>query len=333
LGEEPFVSVIIPAHNASPYLESCLTAVVASSYPSFEVIVVDDASTDNTAEIARKYGADVLRLNQKSGPAAARNYGEQKAKGDILFFIDSDILVQRGTIARVTTNFLENPDIAAVFGTYDDSPAEKNFISQYKNLFHHFIHQQSSSEAATFWAGCGAIRKEVFKRMGGFDRRRYLISSIEDIELGYRMKKEGYRILLDKDLQVKHLKKWKFISFLNADILYRAVPWSNLILESGKTVNDLNLKISYRLSAGLVGLLAGILPFSILEPRLFYGISILLVIIFALNYKLYYFFLKRRGIRFAVLSLPLHLLYYFYSGVTFLSCWFMHIYFRGKSPK
>ena len=77
------------------------------------------------------------------------------------------------TLASVAEDFTENPDIAAVFGSYDDEPAEKNFLSQYKNLVHHYVHQQSSSEAVTFWAGCGAIRKEIFFSVGGFDGKKY----------------------------------------------------------------------------------------------------------------------------------------------------------------
>jgi GT2 family glycosyltransferase len=84
-----------------------------------------------------------------------------------------------------------------VFDSYDDETGEKNFISQYKNLFHHFVHQQSNTEAVTFWAGCGAIRQEIFDKVGGFDTARYARPSIEDIELGYWMRRMGYRLMLD----------------------------------------------------------------------------------------------------------------------------------------
>jgi glycosyltransferase involved in cell wall biosynthesis len=186
MNTQPFVSVVTPVYNGSKYLGKCLDAVSASSYRSFEMIVVDDGSTDNSAEIARKKGATVLQLPQQSGPATARNYAAKKARGDILFFVDADVLVQKGTIARMVKDFNENPDIAAVFGSYDDKPAEENFLSQYKNLSHHFVHQQSDKEAVTFWAGCGAIRKEVFYKMGarhGYDQKRYPEPSVEDIEL------------------------------------------------------------------------------------------------------------------------------------------------------
>lgn len=327
----PFVSVIIPAHNSTRHIERCVTSALASSYSSYEVIVVDDSSRDNTAEIAGKHGVTVLKLPHQSGPSAARNHAASKAKGDILFFIDSDIQIYSETVAHVADVLEKNPDISAVFGSYDDSPSERNFISQYKNLYHHFVHQHSSSEAMTFWAGCGAIRKEVFEEMGGFDHARFSRPSIEDIEMGFRMKKKGHRIFLDKDLQVKHLKEWRLKSFLHAEIFHRAVPWSNLILESGEMINDLNLKISQRVSAGLAGLSVLLLPLVIFNPVLIYGILFFLSGILILNYQLYSFFLNRRGITFTVLSFLMQILYYLYSSVTFAVCWGRHKLLKEKA--
>ncbi|MFX0204005.1 MAG: glycosyltransferase, partial [Candidatus Hodarchaeota archaeon] len=197
----PFVSVIIPAHNAGQHLDQCLRTISKASYTLYEVIVVDDGSKDDSAEIARRNGAKVLKLSSQLGPAAARNYGSKEAKGDILLFVDADVLIRKETIGRTVSDFNQHPEIAALFGSYDDSPTAKNFISQYKNLQHHFVHQHSNRDAVTFWAGCGAIRRKVFHDLGGFDQNRYPKPSIEDIELGYRMKRAGHRILLDKDLQ------------------------------------------------------------------------------------------------------------------------------------
>jgi glycosyltransferase involved in cell wall biosynthesis len=328
----PFVSVIIPVHNAGQHLEQCLRTISTASYTFYEVIVVDDGSKDDSAEIARKNGAKVLKLSSQLGPAAARNYGSREAKGDILFFVDSDVLIAQETIARVAANIDQNPEIAAVFGSYDDSPTAKNFISQYKNLQHHFVHQHSSRDAVTFWAGCGAIRRKVFHELGGFDQNRYPKSSIEDIELGYRMKRAGHRILLDKDLQVKHLKQWKFGSLLRADIFHRAVPWSKLILETQDMISDLNVQKSDKISAGLVGLSVIILPFTLFKPQLLYLVLVFLAGIFILNYRFYRFLSERKRLGFVILTFPMHLLYYFYSGITFVLCWALLSIFQKKKP-
>lgn len=325
-----FISVIIPVYNGSKFLKRCLDALRQSAYQSYEIILVDDASTDHSAAIGRAGGAKVLQLSKQSGPAAARNYGAQQARGDVLFFVDADVLVQPESLTRIATDFTENPDVTAVFGSYDLEPAEKNFLSQYKNLSHHFVHQQSSEEATTFWAGCGAVRREEFIEVGGFDQKLYCKPCIEDIELGYRLRRKGYHILLDKNLQVKHLKLWKLGSLLRADIMYRAIPWSMLILKSKGMINDLNLQTSDRLSAGAVGLLVPLLLFSILQPRTLYVVAILVALVIALNYKQYAFFLRLKGFAFTLRVLPMHLLYFLYSGTTFTLCWMVHTISRKK---
>jgi glycosyltransferase involved in cell wall biosynthesis len=319
--KQPFISVIVPVYNGGKFLAVCLAALKTTSYPAYEVIVVDDCSTDNSAEISRAMGAKVLSMPRQSGPAGARNQGSREAKGEILFFVDADVVVKPDTLARVAYDLTENPNVAAVFGSYDDEPAEKNFISQYKNLFHHFVHQQSNTEAVSFWAGCGAIRREIFQKVGGFDMVRYARPSIEDIELGYRMRRMGYRLMLDKQLQGKHLKQWKLKSLLHADIFCRAVPWSMLILESKGMVNDLNLQTADRIAAGTVGLAVAIIPFVIVKPHLLWLVLFLLALVLVLNHKLYRFFLQRRGLKFAMRVFPLHLLYYLYCGITFVLCW------------
>ena len=328
--DQPFISVIIPVYNGGRYIERCLDALISSIYPAFEILVIDDHSTDDTVKIARQKGVNVLQLTEQQGPAAARNFGAQYARGEIVFFVDSDVIVRRDTIALVAGNFRQNPEIVAVFGSYDDEPQEENFISQYRNLFHHFHHQHSYTDAFTFWAGCGAIRKKVFEEMGGFNQERYTKPSIEDIELGYRIHNKGYRILLDKDLQVKHLKQWKFLSMLRTDIFQRAIPWSRLILETKFMPMGLNLQMAHKYSSISVALMILAIPFLFLGHTKFYNIpvvpaaglflSILFVSFLILNRKLYSFYARRKGLRFTVQVIPLHILYYLYSGLSFIFC-------------
>ncbi len=321
---KPLVSVIVPVYNGSNFLNKCLDALFTSNYSSFEVIVVDDGSTDDSAAISLTKGATVLHTPRQSGPAAARNFGAKKVAGDILLFVDADVVVKSDTISKVAARFEEQPEIAALFGSYDDEPAEKNFLSQYKNLCHHFVHQHSNSEASTFWAGLGAIRREVFLAVGGFDSHRFAIPSIEDIELGIRLRETGHRILLDKDIQAKHLKKWETVSLLRTDIFCRAVPWSKLLLTSQPIINDLNLKTADRLSAVLVGLSIALLPFVILQPYLLAVVAVFLLAILWLNRELFQFFLKTKGLLFTIGAFPWQLLYFFYSGTTFVVCWFRY---------
>ena len=321
MDKELFVSLVIPVHNGSQYLEKCLSSVESSLYQAYEVIIVDDGSTDDSVEIANRHGAKVLKLGEKAGPAGARNFGARAAKGDILFFIDCDIVIKKETITQIVEDFNEKTDVVALFGSYDDSPEEQNFFSQYMNLRHHFIHQESNSEAVTFWSGCGAIRSDIFRLLDGFDENKYARPCIEDIEMGFRLKKMGYRILLDKRLQVKHLKKWTLRSVIRTDILDRAIPWSKLILESQEMVSDLNLHFSQKISTAIVALMVAGLPLCIVIPQLLLLNLFLLMAIMIINHRLFTFFLKQRGALFAVFAVGMYLLYFFYSGVTYVSCW------------
>lgn len=278
MSNQPFVSVIIPVYNGGKYIERCLDALIASTYPSFEIIVIDGCSTDNTMVMAQQMGATVLQLPRQSGISAARNFGAQHAQGDIIMFIDSDVIVREETIEMIVDSFKRHPGIVGVFGSYDDDPAEGNFISQYRNLLHHYHHQHSDTESYTLWTGCGAIRKKVFEEIGGFDQKRYTKPSIEDIEFGYRIRKKGYRILLNKDLQVKHLKRWEFLSMLRTDIFQRAIPWSRLILETKFMPKDLNLKISHRISSISAALMVLMIPFLPLSNKQLYDVPVALTV-------------------------------------------------------
>jgi glycosyltransferase involved in cell wall biosynthesis len=318
------ISVIVPVYNGEYFLNHCLDALLNSNYSLFEIIVVDDCSTDKSAEISRAKGAKVLTMSRNSGPAAARNFAAENVDGDILLFVDADVVVKRDTLSKVVESFNQNPDISALFGSYDDSPKEQNFLSQYKNLQHHFVHQTSNPEASTFWAGLGAIRREVFIKIGGFDCERFAIPSIEDIELGVRLRSAGYKILLNREIQAKHLKKWKFIGLIKTEVFCRAMPWSKLILTNQGMINDMNLKTNDRLSAGFVALSLAVIPLVFWKPLLIILLLAFLLIIIFLNRNIFKFFYRKKGLFFAVFTFPWLFFYFFYSASTFLFCWFRY---------
>ena len=227
------------------------------------MIVVDDGSADDSADVAREFGASLLSTGSQSGPAKARNLGAKEARGQILFFLDADVCVHEDTLERVENAFRADPELDAVIGSYDDKPGSEDFLSQYKNLMHSFVHQHGRQEASTFWSGCGAIRKAVFEEFGGFDES-YHRPSIEDIELGYRLNQAGRKLELDRQIQVKHLKRWTFWGLVKTDIFQRGIPWTELILRDRHMPNDLNVHLSQRVSVALVFLLSGMSLFGAL---------------------------------------------------------------------
>jgi glycosyltransferase involved in cell wall biosynthesis len=261
-----FVSVIVPVFNGGEDFDRCLGAVNRSDWPAFECIVVDDASSDQrTAEIARRHGAHLERLEQRSGPAQARNAGVIKARGEVIFFTDADVLLHRDALGKAMAVLESDPDVAAVFGSYDDTPGHDSLLSRYRNLYHHWNHQIGNEEASTFWTGCGAIRREPFIELGGFSSD-YKRPSIEDIELGYRLREAGYRIRLLKTMLGTHLKHWKFWDMVRTDIFQRGAPWVALLRRYRSAPADLNLNRRARIAT----VSAALLPVTVLLS-LFFG--------------------------------------------------------------
>ncbi len=323
----PRLSIIVPVFNGRLQLPRCLEALSRSAFEDFEVIVADDCSSDNTREIVERWGARYLRTPRRVGPGGARNLGVRHAHGSVMVFIDADVVVPAEALGLIAGDFERDQELAAVFGSYDDAPAWSDFLSQYKNLMHHYVHQTASERAVTFWAGCGAVRRDVFLAFGGFDHEKYSQPSIEDIELGFRLSQAGRRILLDKRLQVKHLKKWTVSVLWRADVFGRAVPWTELILESRNLPADLNLGWGARVSALLVvcftcGILllpfsfAGLLPFAA-PGTLGAALAGLAAALLALNAPVYAWFFKRRGLAFTAGAVLAHWIYFLYSFAVF----------------
>lgn len=256
------VSVVIAVHNGAADLDRCLSAIASSRLRPVECIVVDDASTDPaTVATAERHGTRVIRLADQGGPARARNLGAAAASGDVLFFTDADVCIHPDTIEVAVEALSADPGLSAVIGSYDDEPGHPSFLSQYKNLFHHWVHQTSGEQASTFWTGCGAIRRDAFIAIGGFNQG-YPRPSIEDIELGFRLRNAGHRIRLEKRMLAQHLKCWRFWNLVHTDIFRRGVPWIALLLRDRFAPKDLNLSseskhatiLAYLLALSLVAL-------------------------------------------------------------------------------
>jgi GT2 family glycosyltransferase len=229
-------------------------------------------------------------------------------------FLDSDVVPEEDFVPKAFASLQSQPRAVAAFGSYDDSPAAPGVISRYRNLLHHYTHQHGNRDAQTFWAACGICDAEVFRKAGGFDER-YRLPSIEDIELGYRLRRAGQRIALDPSWQIKHLKKWTWRDLVFTDIGRRAIPWTLLLLREGRLDNDLNIDTRSRLSALLVvGALAS-LPAAFFSPWLLsIPLACLCGAIF-LNRRFYRFLAEKGGWAFAAGAIPLHLFYFLAASI------------------
>jgi hypothetical protein len=277
----PRLSAIVPATDSPATLGRCLDAIERAAEPPEEVIVV--------------------RRPRRSGPAAARNAGALLAHGDVLVFVDADVVVHPDAFQRIRRAFSEAPAPTAVFGSYDDLVETQGSVSAFRNLLHHDVHQRSAGAVVTFWAGLGAVRREAFLGVGGFDERRYPAPAIEDVELGVALDRAGHRIRLDPELAGTHLKEWTLAGMLHTDLVRRGIPWTRLLLRRRTLPATLNLGWRERASAATT--LAGSLSLAGRRPR---GAAAALAVLLVLNGRFYGLLARRAGLRSSVLGVGLH---------------------------
>ncbi len=317
----PVLSVVIPVRNGGRDFEHCLRRLQESDFRDYELIVVDDGSTDLTAATARRAGARVLANTSPLGPAAARNQGAREAAAAVIFFLDADVLVHRRTLALAVERFQADPGLAALFGSYDDTPGDPGLVSQYRNVLHHFVHQQGEFRegirpAHTFWTGCGAIRREAFLNCGGFDPRLYPRPAIEDIELGYRITRAGGRIVLARDMLATHMKRWSLAEMVRTDIMRRGVPWMLLLKRTHIVETDLNVKSKEKICVALTGLTIVLAIAGLAVPWAWLGAVAATTAVALLNASFFRFLARKKGWLFAGAALPLHMVYYCSCGVS-----------------
>jgi GT2 family glycosyltransferase len=275
------LSLVIPATDRRPTLTRALAAVDRAQARPEEMIVVDRPSA--------------------LGPAAARNLGARRATGDVLVFVDADIEVHEDAFARIRDVFESDAELSAVFGSYDDDPAAGGIVSDFRNLLHHHVHHEGAGPATTFWSGLGAVRRDVFLRLGGFDES---LAWIEDIELGMRMSAEGGKIVLDPAIRGKHLKHWTLFSMIRTDLLGRGVPWLRLLLEDRSHSTTLNLGWRHR-----VGTAASVALVAALARRNTRLAASLLALLVVLDLRFHGLLFRRRGARMVVAGVPLHVVH------------------------
>lgn len=220
------VSVIVPGYDAAQYLEKCLTSIKNALPPGGELIFVDDASKDESVRIAERYADRVEVFEQNRGMSSARNSGYHLAQGDILVFVDSDVVIPGDTLSKISDYFETHPEVDAVTGLLSKEHPHTNFFSQYKNLYMHYVFMNTPEHVSFLYGSIHAVRKEA---MLEYDPD---IPVANDTALGQKMLNRGKTMILMKDLQVLHLKKFTLLSLMRNDF---SIPytWARIFIRYG----------------------------------------------------------------------------------------------------
>jgi len=262
----PTVSIIIPAYNAEKYLQETLESILTQDYPSIEVIVVDDGSTDNTSDIVKSYSYDsrvqyIYKSN--SGTAKSRNAGIQSARGDFLMFVDSDDLLSKNALSslvKISANFSDTDYL--IYGEmefFEDKTYRKLNITKFSKTIKN---QKNLYTLRTNLLLCCLIPRDVIDRVKGFNEK---LKYNEDYEMLLRISKltkiygldkvvYKYRVRigsktqtksLEKAIEVTKKRKWYFANLLKDESLITKVQaWGSHYLTAGVEFREFDRQLS-----------------------------------------------------------------------------------------
>lgn len=272
----PFISVVIPNYNKAATIGHCLKAAFASTYENFEVVVVDDSSTDDSVEIAQQFPCKLIRLDRRAGASHTRNVGAASSKGEILFFIDADCLLLEDTLARVARAIARyDDDHVVIGGSYSQIPWDDTFFSTFQSIFVNYS-ETKNKEPDYIAAHAMAMKARFFRKSGGFATD--LLPLLEDVEFSHRVRRTGGRLIMHPEIEVRHIfnfslgkslcnaftksRYWIMYSLMNGD----------LFTDSGTASRELKVNgVAYLLKifALLLGLITGNVMFLTLAVVVF----------------------------------------------------------------
>lgn len=251
----PFVSVIIPCYNADETLNDVLESMVTQDYPAYEVIAIDDGSTDQTPQIIRDFSTVKLITQKNAGSSAARNTGFRAGKGEIFILQDADAKVFPGWILRHVE--MQRKGYRIVGGSV------KSWNNSFWGMCDHYstwyeYHPEKSFQASRHQISSTnlSIHQMVFEKIGYFDEG--LNARLEDVEFSLRAVRNGFDIAFDPRNVMAHHDRQTLSGFLNHHYKYGKYAPFVRTKESGA-------KFSWLIPQTRVGALLMILPLAILH--------------------------------------------------------------------
>jgi len=230
---DKFISIIIPNFNGSSTIGKCLEAALASPYSNFEVMVVDDCSTDESVRIIEQFPCRLIRLDRHSGAAVARNKGAENSNGEILFFTDADCLIREDALS-LANKALADQRNDVIGGTYTPLPHDTDFFSTFQSIFIHY--SETKKKEPDYIAGHAlVIEAALFKASGGFPENPLPIP--EDVKFSHQLRRSGCRLIMVPEIQVSHV--FNFTLFKSLRNAYRkSMFWTIYSLSNKDLLSD-----------------------------------------------------------------------------------------------
>lgn len=318
------VSVVIPAYNRGEDVLDCVRSIQKSLFQPKEIVVVDDGSTDNSVELLKSNNITVIEHGNNRGTAAARNTGAKHTTGEIIAFIDSDVIIHEDTILKLVEVFQHDETISVIVGLPDKTNkfqgiCTEHFIMRvYFRLFSYSGYLSFTNGTTT------AARRSTFDRVGGYNEVLETPGT-EDVEFGLSVYQNNEKIYLDKTNVVTHNKKIDFLGLIKNDMT-RTVARVFYMLRKRQVGSALKSKqiistpMSQAVSALIVPVNLSFLFLMIYSPLFFFPFLVFLFFFYRLNYGYLSFVRKEKGMFF---SIKIYLL-------LFIDMFFVHLaYWQG----
>ena len=296
----PYISVIIPNHNGEKTIGRCLEAALASQYSNFEIIVIDDCSSDDSAAVIAKYPCRLIRLPEHGGASKARNTGAQNAEGELLFFIDSDCLLQQETLKMAAAAYREKGPEIIVGGTYTWLPYDQTFFSIFQSIYIHYSETKNSQNPDYIATHAMLIAKDIFLKNGSFSEN--FMPILEDVEFSHRLKKNGVRMVMVPEIQVQHIFNFTLLKSMRNGIR-KSKYWSiysiknrDLFVDSGTA----SLEFKFNVLSCFINVFLMLMAFLLESWALIIPVLLLFGSNLYYNRNLVRAFLKVRGFAFAI---------------------------------
>jgi GT2 family glycosyltransferase len=259
---ERSISIVIPVRNGAATLGDCLRAACGARGGRFEVVVVDDASSDGSLDVARRFPCKLVRLEAHGGVSKARNAGARAASGELLLFIDADCLLGADALSIVRAAYGDRCDLV-LGGTYTPLPADEDFFSRFQSAS---IHHAETKHPRPDYVAAHAmvIDAELFRRSGGFVEGSFIgvAASVEDVELSHRLRRSGCELAMCPGFRVRHVFRFSLRRSL-ANAVRKARTWTtyslanrDLLADSGAASLALKANVAHALVQVLLAAIA-----------------------------------------------------------------------------